>query len=109
MGNALQRIVQNMERVIVGKRGAVELVVIALAANGHVLIEDVPGVGKTTLVKALAKSVNATFGRVQCTPDVLPSDITGFNTLNWEDSLEKGMATHSNIMLINSRVFFKFG
>lgn len=101
MGNALQRIVQNMERVIVGKRDAVELVVIALAANGHVLIEDVPGVGKTTLVKALAKSVNATFGRVQCTPDVLPSDITGFNMFNiktGEMEYKEGLIFHNIIL-----------
>lgn len=101
MGNALQKIVQNMERVIVGKRDAVELVVIALAANGHVLIEDVPGVGKTTLVKALAKSVNATFGRVQCTPDVLPSDITGFNMFNiktGEMEYKEGLIFHNIIL-----------
>ena len=82
MENILKKIVNNMEKAIIGKREAVELTVTALAAGGHVLIEDVPGVGKTTLVKALARSVNATFGRIQCTPDVLPSDITGFNMYN---------------------------
>ena len=82
MKNTLQRIVANIEKVIVGKREVVELTVIALAADGHVLIEDIPGIGKTTLVKALAKSLDFSFGRIQCTPDVLPSDITGFNMFN---------------------------
>lgn len=101
MGNTLQRIAKNMERVVVGKRGAIELVVIALAADGHVLIEDVPGVGKTTLVKALAKSVDATFGRIQCTPDVLPSDITGFNMFNiktGEMEYKEGLIFHNIIL-----------
>ena len=101
MENALQKITQNIERVIVGKREVVELVVIALAANGHILIEDVPGVGKTTLVKALAKSVAASFGRVQCTPDVLPSDITGFHMFNiktGEMEYKTGLIFH-NIVL----------
>ena len=82
MENTLQKIVQNMERVIVGKREAVELVVIALAANGHVLIEDVPGVGKTTLASALARSLDCTFRRIQFTPDLMPSDVTGFTLVN---------------------------
>jgi len=80
--NTLQNIVNNIEKVIVGKREVIELTVIALAAEGHVLIEDIPGIGKTTLVKALAKSLDLSFGRIQCTPDVLPSDITGFNMFN---------------------------
>jgi len=82
MNNALSKIVDNIEKVIVGKRDTVELVVLSLAAEGHVLIEDIPGIGKTTLVKALAKSFGGSFGRIQCTPDVLPSDITGFNMFN---------------------------
>lgn len=82
MGNSLQKIIQNMEQVIVGKREIIELVVIALAAEGHVLIEDIPGIGKTTMVKALARSLDFSFGRIQCTPDILPSDITGFNMFN---------------------------
>ena len=78
----LKKIIHNVENVIVGKRYAVELAVISLICNGHVLIEDVPGVGKTSLVSALAKSVNASFHRIQFTPDVLPSDITGFSIYN---------------------------
>ena len=78
----LKNIIDNVENVIVGKRNAVELAVISLVCNGHVLIEDVPGVGKTSLVSALAKSVNASFRRIQFTPDVLPSDITGFSIYN---------------------------
>jgi MoxR-like ATPase len=78
----LKKIVSNIETVIVGKRSAIELAVISLACNGHVLIEDVPGVGKTSLVSALAKSINASFSRIQFTPDVLPSDVTGYNIYN---------------------------
>ena len=69
---------QNVRKVIVGKNEAIELALIALLCKGHVLIEDVPGVGKTTLVAALAKSLNCSFKRIQFTPDVMPSDITGF-------------------------------
>ena len=78
----LDSIINNIERVIVGKRETVELVVISLVCNGHVLIEDIPGVGKTSLVSALAKSINASFKRIQFTPDILPSDITGFTIYN---------------------------
>ena len=78
----LRNIIENVENVIVGKRSAVELAVISLICNGHVLIEDVPGVGKTSLVSALARSINASFRRIQFTPDILPSDITGFSVYN---------------------------
>ncbi len=78
----LKKIADNVENVIVGKRNAVELAIIALICNGHVLLEDVPGVGKTSLVSALAKSISASFKRIQFTPDVLPSDITGFSIFN---------------------------
>jgi MoxR-like ATPase len=76
------RIIQSISRVIVGKQAAIELLVTALVADGHVLVEDMPGLGKTLLAKSLARSIGATFKRVQFTPDLLPSDITGFNIYN---------------------------
>ncbi len=75
----LTRIRENMETAIIGKKETVELVLAALLCRGHVLIEDVPGVGKTTLVASLARSLDCTFKRIQFTPDVLPSDVTGYN------------------------------
>src|SRR5690554_193196 len=80
--NIPHKIVDNMEKVIVGKREVVELVVASLLAQGHVLIEDVPGIGKTSMVSALAKSLGLKFKRIQFTPDILPSDITGFSMYN---------------------------
>ena len=77
--NLAGQLTRNIEKVIAGKSEAIELLVIALLAGGHVLIEDVPGVGKTTLVTALARSLDMSFKRIQFTPDLMPSDITGFN------------------------------
>ena len=77
-----ENIVQNLERVIVGKSQALELVVIGLLCQGHLLIEDVPGVGKTMLARSLAKSLDCTFNRIQFTPDMLPSDVTGVSIFN---------------------------
>ncbi|MBI2848273.1 MAG: MoxR family ATPase [Chloroflexi bacterium] len=77
-----QKIIDNIERVIIGKRQAVELAVIALVSRGHLLIEDAPGVGKTMLARSLAKSVDCTFKRIQFTPDMLPGDITGVSIFN---------------------------
>jgi MoxR-like ATPase len=78
----LKSIVNNVENVIVGKKKPIELALISLICNGHVLIEDVPGVGKTILASSLAKSISASFKRIQFTPDILPSDITGFSMFN---------------------------
>ena len=77
-----ERILENAEKVIVGKRQELELALMALLCQGHVLIEDVPGVGKTTLAKSIARSVGCTFKRIQFTPDLLPSDITGVSIYN---------------------------
>ncbi|NLY19045.1 MAG: MoxR family ATPase [Clostridiaceae bacterium] len=78
----MQGIVENMEKVMVGQSSAARLMVVCLAAGGHVLIEDVPGIGKTTMANALAKSIGVSFNRIQFTPDILPSDITGFSMYN---------------------------
>lgn len=78
----LNKIVTNVEKVIVGKRKTIDLILMSLICDGHVLIEDVPGVGKTSIVSCIAKSINASFKRIQFTPDVLPSDITGFTMYN---------------------------
>lgn len=77
-----QQIVDNVERVIVGKRRELELVLIGLLCQGHILIEDVPGVGKTMLARSLAQSLGCTFSRIQFTPDLLPSDVTGTSIFN---------------------------
>ena len=78
----MKNILYNVEKVIIGKRFSIELVINALICRGHVLIEDVPGVGKTSLVSSLAKSVACSYKRIQFTPDIMPSDITGFSTYN---------------------------
>jgi MoxR-like ATPase len=78
----LQQVLGNMGRVIIGKTKSMELLLVALLAEGHVLIEDVPGVGKTLMAKSLAASIGGIFKRVQFTPDLLPADITGFNVYN---------------------------
>ncbi len=80
--NKVREIISNMEKIMVGKRSVIEKLMIALLTNGHVLIEDVPGVGKTQCVGALAKSVDGSYKRIQFTPDVMASDITGFTMYN---------------------------
>lgn len=97
------RIVENVEHVIVGKRQAVQLTVLGLLCQGHILIEDVPGVGKTVLAKSIAKSVGCKFQRIQFTPDMLPSDVTGvsvFNQQTREFEFRPG-PIHAQIVLVD--------
>ena len=82
VGAVASKIIENIERVIVGKRSEIELTVVALLAEGHVLLEDVPGVAKTMLARSLARSLGCVFKRIQCTPDLLPNDITGSSVFN---------------------------
>lgn len=86
LATAVQRVVANVERVIVGKAEPVAFSLIAVICDGHVLIEDVPGVGKTVLTKAIARSIGCTFKRIQFTPDLLPSDVTGVSIYNQKSS-----------------------
>ncbi len=97
------RIVENVEKVIVGKRREVQMTVLGLLCQGHILIEDVPGVGKTVLAKSLSKSVGLEFQRIQFTPDMLPSDVTGvsvFNQKNREFEFRPG-PIHAQIVLVD--------
>jgi MoxR-like ATPase len=82
MRDRLEQLNQNLHQVIVGKAEAIQLVLVALLSGGHVLLEDVPGVGKTLLAKSLAQSIDGKFQRVQCTPDLMPTDVTGTNIWN---------------------------
>lgn len=82
MQTSIERLTNNLNRAIVGKQDAIRLVLVALLSGGHALLEDVPGVGKTLLAKALAKSIDGQFQRIQCTPDLLASDLTGTNIWN---------------------------
>src|SRR5215831_16096681 len=83
---ATRSIRQNISRVMIGKESVIDLLMVAMLCEGHVLFEDVPGIGKTTLAKALAKSIGCTFQRIQFTPDLLPSDITGITFFNQKNS-----------------------
>lgn len=86
LATAVQRVIANVERVIVGKAESVGFSLIAVICRGHVLIEDVPGVGKTVLTKAIARSIGCTFKRIQFTPDLLPTDVTGTSIFNQKTS-----------------------
>src|SRR5512139_1869082 len=79
-------VVDNVEKVIVGKRQAVEMLMVAMLCEGHVLLEDVPGVGKTMLARSLAISLRGQFNRLQCTPDLLPNDVTGVSVYNQKNA-----------------------
>ncbi|MDP4144408.1 MAG: MoxR family ATPase [Bacillota bacterium] len=97
----INRIVSNIETAVIGKREVILNLIKGIIAGGHILIEDVPGVGKTTMVKAIAKSLNLTYKRIQFTPDLLPSDITGvsiYNQRNCEFEFREG-PVFSNILL----------
>ncbi|MDF2538032.1 MAG: MoxR family ATPase [Herbinix sp.] len=99
--NKIADMIKNMEQIIVGKREVIEHTVITLLAGGHLLLEDVPGVGKTTLAKTLAQTIDSGFNRIQFTPDTLPSDITGlsiYNTKTGSFEYSKG-AIMNNIIL----------
>ena len=101
--DAIRRIIENIGEVIVGKPEVLELAVVAVLCEGHILIEDVPGIGKTSLAKALARSLGCSFRRIQCTPDLLPSDITGihfFNQKRSEFEFRPGPVM-SNIVLVD--------
>ncbi|MGI6721338.1 MAG: AAA family ATPase [Anaerovoracaceae bacterium] len=78
----MSSVIDNIETVMLGKREVVEMTVLSLVCGGHILLEDVPGVGKTTLVSTLAKSIDCGFSRIQFTPDIMPSDVTGFSIFN---------------------------
>lgn len=82
MNEQIEKIIRNIEKVMIGKREIAELSIVSLLAGGHVLLEDVPGVGKTMMVRALSKSIGANFKRIQFTPDLLPSDVIGVSVYN---------------------------
>lgn len=103
MSEIVARIIENMKKVILGKQDIFELMMTAVLCEGHVLIEDVPGIGKTTLAKSLARSIGCEFRRIQCTPDLLPSDITGihfFNQKTCEFEFRPG-PVFANIVLVD--------
>ena len=86
VNQAANTLMGNVNKVIVGKREAIELLLVAILCEGHVLVDDVPGIGKTTLAKAIARSLDCSFKRIQSTPDLLPSDVTGIHYFNQKTS-----------------------
>ena len=82
LASAVAEVKASMERVLVGKGPVIDLVLASVLSAGHILVEDVPGIGKTTLARSLSQSLNCSFRRIQCTPDLMPSDITGIHFYN---------------------------
>ena len=102
MHRKLEQVLQEIEKVIAGKRETIEKILLALLADGHVLLDDVPGVGKTTLAVALSRAVGLAYQRIQFTPDVLPSDLVGFSVYDQASgsfTYHPGTLNHANILL----------
>ncbi|HCP07229.1 MAG TPA: AAA family ATPase, partial [Synergistaceae bacterium] len=85
MSSQLSKLRENVSRVVIGKGKVLDLMLVGLIARGHILIEDVPGVGKTLMARAIAASCHMKFRRLQCTPDLMPTDVTGFFTYDKKD------------------------
>jgi MoxR-like ATPase len=103
MSGAAKALVQNMGKALVGQSKSAKLAVVALLAGGHVLLEDVPGVGKTLLAKSLSSSIKSEFKRIQCTPDLLPSDVSGVNIYDQKDGTFKFVPgpIFTNILIVD--------
>lgn len=102
MEKRMNSILSEVQKVIVGKKDVIEKVLMAILANGHILLDDVPGVGKTTMALALSRALGLTYNRIQFTPDVLPSDIVGFSIFDNESgkmSYMPGVVTNTNLLL----------
>ena len=102
MEKKLQAIISEVQKAVIGKQTVIEKVLMALLADGHILLDDIPGVGKTTLALALSRALGLQYNRIQFTPDVLPSDIVGFSVYNKETggfTYKRGVVTNTNLLL----------